>query len=233
MSTRRGRPILPDFPPRLSRNHRRDGRGRHDGGAGPRRAGAGGSAGTRPARSGGSRVQDPRDGERRRSAGGRRRSLDACGTAARSPRVDRHQDRLRPRRVRRVHGADGRQAGDSCSQLAAWADGPRSRRSGVARRRLDALQRAFVEHDGPQCGFCVGAADERARPPPVNATPTEDDEPWSAICRCGNTAATSGDGRRSLRPRLSRSRHHRYCTPSVIHRDRRPERVTNRQPPAT
>src|SRR5437870_3086327 len=41
----------------------------------------------------------------------------------------------------------------SCSQLAAWADG-RSIETveGVAKKSgLDALQRSFVEHDGPQC----------------------------------------------------------------------------------
>src|ERR1700686_2224017 len=45
----------------------------------------------------------------------------------------------------------------SCSQLAAWADG-RSIETveGVAKKGgLDALQRSFVEHDAPQCGFCT------------------------------------------------------------------------------
>jgi aerobic-type carbon monoxide dehydrogenase small subunit (CoxS/CutS family) len=45
----------------------------------------------------------------------------------------------------------------SCSNLAVWADG-RSVQTveGLARgAQLDPLQRAFIEHDGPQCGFCT------------------------------------------------------------------------------
>src|SRR5205085_1921693 len=45
----------------------------------------------------------------------------------------------------------------SCSQLAVWADG-RSVQTveGLAQSgRLDPLQQAFIEHDGPQCGFCT------------------------------------------------------------------------------
>jgi len=45
----------------------------------------------------------------------------------------------------------------SCSQLAAWVDG-RSIETveSLARDgRVNALQQAFVEHDGPQCGFCT------------------------------------------------------------------------------
>src|SRR5438128_12191513 len=44
----------------------------------------------------------------------------------------------------------------SCSNLAVWADG-RSIQTveGLAENgRLDPLQRSFIEHDGPQCGFC-------------------------------------------------------------------------------
>src|SRR5438132_4720035 len=45
----------------------------------------------------------------------------------------------------------------SCSYLAVWADG-RSIQTveGLARgNQLDPLQHAFIEHDGPQCGFCT------------------------------------------------------------------------------
>jgi len=45
----------------------------------------------------------------------------------------------------------------SCSNLAVWADG-RSVQTveGLAQNgRLDPLQQAFIEHDGPQCGFCT------------------------------------------------------------------------------
>jgi xanthine dehydrogenase YagT iron-sulfur-binding subunit len=45
----------------------------------------------------------------------------------------------------------------SCSNLAVWADG-RSVQTveGLMQNgRLDPLQQAFIEHDGPQCGFCT------------------------------------------------------------------------------
>ena len=45
----------------------------------------------------------------------------------------------------------------SCSQLAVWADGRDvSTVEGLADGdQLNALQQRFVEHDGPQCGFCT------------------------------------------------------------------------------
>jgi len=45
----------------------------------------------------------------------------------------------------------------SCSNLAVWADGREVRTvEGLADgEHLDPLQQAFIEHDGPQCGFCT------------------------------------------------------------------------------
>ena len=45
----------------------------------------------------------------------------------------------------------------SCSNLAVWADGRKVQTvEGLAQgEHLDPLQQAFVEHDGPQCGFCT------------------------------------------------------------------------------
>jgi xanthine dehydrogenase YagT iron-sulfur-binding subunit len=45
----------------------------------------------------------------------------------------------------------------SCSNLAVWADGREVQTvEGLAHgEQLDPLQQAFVEHDGPQCGFCT------------------------------------------------------------------------------
>jgi aerobic-type carbon monoxide dehydrogenase small subunit (CoxS/CutS family) len=45
----------------------------------------------------------------------------------------------------------------SCSNLAVWADGREVQTvEGLAHGdQLDPLQQAFVEHDGPQCGFCT------------------------------------------------------------------------------
>src|SRR5215831_16522279 len=45
----------------------------------------------------------------------------------------------------------------SCSQLAVWADGKKIETvEGLAKgETLDPLQKAFMEHDAPQCGFCT------------------------------------------------------------------------------
>src|SRR5436190_10314238 len=46
----------------------------------------------------------------------------------------------------------------ACSQLAVWADGKSVQTvEGLTspNGQLDPLQRAFIEHDAPQCGFCT------------------------------------------------------------------------------
>lgn len=45
----------------------------------------------------------------------------------------------------------------SCSQLAVWADGCSIQTvEGLSPAgKLDPLQEAFIQHDGPQCGFCT------------------------------------------------------------------------------
>ena len=45
----------------------------------------------------------------------------------------------------------------SCSQLAVWMDGRNVQTvEGLAKNgQLDPLQEAFIEHDGPQCGYCT------------------------------------------------------------------------------
>jgi len=45
----------------------------------------------------------------------------------------------------------------SCSQLAVWLEGQDIQTiEGLAKGdKLDPLQEAFIEHDGPQCGFCT------------------------------------------------------------------------------
>jgi aerobic-type carbon monoxide dehydrogenase small subunit (CoxS/CutS family) len=80
----------------------------------------------------------------------------------------------------------------SCSTLAVWMEG-RSVRTveGLARNgELSPLQRAFIEHNAPQCGFCTSgqlmastALLER------NPTPTADDVRSALtgnLCRCAN-----------------------------------------------
>lgn len=80
----------------------------------------------------------------------------------------------------------------SCSQLAVWADGRSvTTVEGLAHDgHLHPLQEAFIEHDGPQCGFCTSGQLMSAkalldRNPHPNA-----DEVRAAmtgnICRCSN-----------------------------------------------
>src|SRR5712692_2173095 len=80
----------------------------------------------------------------------------------------------------------------SCSNLAVWADGREIETvEGLAHgEQLDPLQQAFVEHDGPQCGFCTsgqlmsakGLLTRNPRPTPhqVRSAMTGN------ICRCSN-----------------------------------------------
>ncbi|HJT86947.1 MAG TPA: (2Fe-2S)-binding protein [Bryobacteraceae bacterium] len=80
----------------------------------------------------------------------------------------------------------------SCSQLAVWADG-RSVEAveGLAHGdNLDPLQHAFIEHDGPQCGFCTSGQLMSARAL-LNRNPHPTVEEVRAamtgnICRCSN-----------------------------------------------
>jgi xanthine dehydrogenase YagT iron-sulfur-binding subunit len=80
----------------------------------------------------------------------------------------------------------------SCSNLAVWADGREVQTvEGLAHgEQLDPLQQAFVEHDGPQCGFCTsgqlmsakGLLTHNPHPTPheIQAAMTGN------ICRCSN-----------------------------------------------
>jgi len=80
----------------------------------------------------------------------------------------------------------------SCSQLAVWADGRAIQTvEGLARGgKLDPLQEAFVEHDGPQCGFCTSGQLMSAKALlTANPHPTADDVRAALtgnICRCSN-----------------------------------------------
>ncbi len=80
----------------------------------------------------------------------------------------------------------------SCSYLAVWADG-RSVQTveGLAQKdRLHPLQEAFVEHDGPQCGFCTpGQLMSAQALLQRNPHPTADEVRAGLtgnICRCSN-----------------------------------------------
>jgi aerobic-type carbon monoxide dehydrogenase small subunit (CoxS/CutS family) len=80
----------------------------------------------------------------------------------------------------------------SCSNLAVWADGKSVQTvEGLAQgSRLDPLQQAFIEHDGPQCGFCTSGQLMSAKGLLLrNARPTMDDVRAGMtgnLCRCSN-----------------------------------------------
>ena len=80
----------------------------------------------------------------------------------------------------------------SCSHLAVWADGRAVQTvEGLAKNgQLDPLQQAFIDHDGPQCGFCTSGQLMAAKAL-LNQNPRPSrDEVRAAmtgnICRCSN-----------------------------------------------
>ena len=80
----------------------------------------------------------------------------------------------------------------SCSQLAVWADGHEvTTVEGLADGdQLDPLQQAFIDGDGPQCGFCTSGQLMSAKAVVMaNPDPTEDEVRQGMtgnICRCSN-----------------------------------------------
>jgi xanthine dehydrogenase YagT iron-sulfur-binding subunit len=80
----------------------------------------------------------------------------------------------------------------SCSNLAVWADGREVQTvEGLAQGvHLDPLQQAFVEHDGPQCGFCTSGQLMSAKGLLThNPHPTAQEVRAAMtgnICRCSN-----------------------------------------------
>src|ERR1700724_684645 len=80
----------------------------------------------------------------------------------------------------------------SCSQLAVWMDG-RSIQTveGLAHAdKLDPLQKSFIEHDAPQCGFCTSGQLMAAKALLTrNPHPTADQVQAALtgnLCRCSN-----------------------------------------------
>ena len=80
----------------------------------------------------------------------------------------------------------------SCSQLAVWADGSSVQTvEGLSLKgKLDPLQEAFIEHDGPQCGFCTSGQLMSAKALlAVNPHPTRTQVKAAMtgnLCRCSN-----------------------------------------------
>ena len=104
---------------------------------------------------------------------------------------DRHQEGLRPGRVRRVHGAGGRRrvqvlpdAGGRCSR----GRGHHDRGAGRG-ATLHPVQAAFIRHDAFQCGYCTPGQIMSAVALLDEGHAGSDDEirEWMSgnICRCG------------------------------------------------
>ena len=80
----------------------------------------------------------------------------------------------------------------SCSQLAVWADGAEiTTVEGLAQNgQLSTLQPAFVDNNGPQCGFCTPGQLMTATALLNNSQTPNSDEVRSALvgnlCRCSN-----------------------------------------------
>ena len=80
----------------------------------------------------------------------------------------------------------------SCSQLAVWMQGKDILTiEGLAKgEKLDPLQEAFIENDGPQCGFCTSGQIMSGKALLLkNSQPTEAQARRALsgnLCRCGN-----------------------------------------------
>jgi aerobic-type carbon monoxide dehydrogenase small subunit (CoxS/CutS family) len=80
----------------------------------------------------------------------------------------------------------------SCSQLAVWMEGKDILTiEGLAKGdKLDPVQEAFIEHDGPQCGFCTSGQIMSGKALLMrNAKPSEAQARRALsgnLCRCGN-----------------------------------------------
>ena len=80
----------------------------------------------------------------------------------------------------------------SCSQLAVWMNGKEILTvEGLAKGdKLDPIQQAFIEHDGPQCGFCTSGQIMSGKALLMrNANPNEAQVRRALsgnLCRCGN-----------------------------------------------
>src|SRR5579871_1326672 len=80
----------------------------------------------------------------------------------------------------------------SCSQLAVWTDGHSIQTvEGLAQGdKLDPLQKAFMEHDAPQCGFCTSGQLMSAKALLArNPHPSAEDVQHALtgnLCRCSN-----------------------------------------------
>ena len=157
-----------------------------------------------------------------------RHAHHAARRAARAPAADRHEEGLRPRPVRRLHGDRRRPAHQLLPDARGDARGRRRSppsRGSARPSSLHPMQAAFVKHDGYQCGYCtpgqicsaVAVLDEikagipshvTRRPDRARRSSTADElrERMSGnICRCGAysnivEAITEVAGRHGMKP---------------------------------
>ena len=153
----------------------------------------------------------------------RRSAMRCWSTSARPARPDRHQARLRRRRLRRLHGAARRRAG---RELPDAGQGGRGQAvttvEGIGAPTLHPVQRAFMAHDALQCGFCTpgfiveaAAFHDHWRATKGTATPSREEIGAALsghLCRCGaydnifravaDACAGRFDGERAGAPRV-------------------------------
>ena len=104
------------------------------------------------------RAADHAQRQRPAARRGRHEAGDAGEDAALQAGPDRHQARLRPRRMRRLHGADRRCAALLCSMLTHTVRGRKVMTiEGLASAdgKLHPVQQGVVDEQGFQCAFCM------------------------------------------------------------------------------
>ena len=123
-------------------------------------------------------------------AGRVRAVQDAARSDPRGPEPDRHQARLRARRVRRLRRPARRRAGALVPDARPRVRGPLDpdRRRDGRRIRLHPLQAAFADLGGSQCGYCTPGMLMTAQAfLKRNPAPTRDeirDALSGNLCRC-------------------------------------------------
>ena len=151
-------------------------------------------------------------GQRRRLPGRARARHAACCRSLRDEiGLDRLQGGLRRLRVRRLHDAARRRAGELVLVPRAAGRGQRGHDGRGSRRRTTScspLQRAFLEQGGVQCGFCTpGMLISATALLRANPRPTEEEIRIGALRATSAAApATTASSRRCSRSRAARGR---------------------------
>ena len=153
-------------------------------------------------------------------------------------RPDRRQVRLRPRPVRRVHGAS------STARRCAPARCPSSKAAGKTVSTIEGLgtpdkphplQAAFIAEQAAQCGYCIAGMVMSAVPrcwrtSPTSRARTQKQALAGNLCRCGTherDPARDGRARRG-RTRMNASSRRLRCPPRIPASRRRARRRLRR-----